>query len=261
MRLVGEGAWGEPKSREQAHRVLRAAVEEGVQFLDTADAYGPEIAEQLICEALHPYPAELVIATKGGITRQGPAKAAPVGRPEYLHQCVEMSLRRLRLESIPLYQLHRIDPLVPMEESLGKLVELREQGKLQHIGLSEVTVEQIRQAQKTTPIASVQNKYNLAERKHEAVLTFCTENDIVFLPWYPVDAGRLNRPDGPRGGIAQAKQATTTQLALAWLLHKSPMMLPIPGTYSIEHLRENVAAARIELSQSEMNEIAQIAAE
>jgi pyridoxine 4-dehydrogenase len=259
MRLVGEGAWGEPKSREQARNVLRAAVSGGIHFIDTADAYGPEIAEELICEALYPYPVDLVIATKGGITRQGPAKAAPVGRPEYLHQCVEMSLRRLRLESIPLYQLHRIDPLVPMEESLGKLVELRGQGKLRYIGLSEVTVEQIRQAQKTTPIVSVQNKYNLSERKHEGVLQFCTQNKIAFIPWYPVDAGRLNRADGPLATMAQAKGATTTQLSLAWLLHKSPMMLPIPGTYSVEHLLENIAAAQIELSSDEVKEIERIA--
>ena len=255
MRLVGEGAWGEPKDREHAQTVLRASIAEGVNFIDTADAYGPEIAEELIYQALHPYPADLVIATKGGITRQGPAKAAPVGRPEYLHQCVELSLRRLHLESIPLYQLHRIDPKVPMEDSLGKLVELRAQGKLEHIGLSEVTVEEIRQAQKTTPIVSVQNKYNLVERKHEQVLQFCTENEIAFLPWYPVDAGRLSRPDGPLAAIAKAKHATPTQISLAWLLHKSPMVLPIPGTYSLDHLKENMAAAKIELSSEEMAEI------
>jgi len=255
MRLVGEGAWGEPKDREHAQTVLRASIAEGVNFIDTADAYGPEIAEELIYQALHPYPADLVIATKGGITRQGPAKAAPVGRPEYLHQCVELSLRRLHLESIPLYQLHRIDPKVPMEDSLGKLVELRAQGKLEHIGLSEVTVEEIRQAQKTTPIVSVQNKYNLVERKHEQVLQFCTENEIAFLPWYPVDAGRLSRPDGPLAAIAKAKHATPTQISLAWLLHKSPMVLPIPGTYSLDHLKENMAAAVIELSGEEVAEI------
>jgi aryl-alcohol dehydrogenase-like predicted oxidoreductase len=230
-------------------------VASGINFIDTADAYGPEIAEELIYEALYPYPEDLVIATKGGITRQGPAKAAPVGRPEYLHQCVEMSLRRLHLETIPLYQLHRIDPLVPMEDSLGKLVALREQGKLQHIGLSEVTVEQIQQAQKTTPIVSVQNKYNLSERKHESVLEFCTENNIAFIPWYPVDAGRLNRPDGPFAAVAKAKHASTTQLSLAWLLHKSPMMLPIPGTYSLQHLKENIASAEIELTKDEVVDI------
>jgi pyridoxine 4-dehydrogenase len=255
MRLVGEGAWGEPKDREHAQTVLRASIAEGVNFIDTADAYGPEIAEELIYQALHPYPADLVIATKGGITRQGPAKAAPVGRPEYLHQCVELSLRRLHLESIPLYQLHRIDPKVPMEDSLGKLVELRAQGKIEHIGLSEVTVEESRQAQKTTPIVSVQNKYNLVERKHEQVLQFCTENEIAFLPWYPVDTGRLSRPDGPLAAIAKAKHATPTQISLAWLLHKSPMVLPIPGTYSLDHLKENMAAAVIELSGEEVAEI------
>jgi pyridoxine 4-dehydrogenase len=259
MRLVGEGAWGEPKSREHAHAVLRAAVGSGVNFIDTADAYGPEIAEELIYQALHPYPADLVVATKGGITRQGPAKAAPVGRPEYLHQCVEMSLRRLHLETIPLYQLHRIDPQVPMEESLGKLVELREQGKLQHIGLSEVTVEQIRQAEKTSPILSVQNKYNLSERKHERVLEFCTEKKIAFIPWYPVDAGRLNRADGPLAAMAKARHITTTQLSLAWLLHKSPIVLPIPGTYSLEHLQDNIAAAEIELSRDDLVEMERIA--
>jgi pyridoxine 4-dehydrogenase len=255
MRLVGEGAWGEPKDREHAQTVLRVAIAEGVNFIDTADAYGPEIAEELIYQALHPYPADLVIATKGGITRQGPAKAAPVGRPEYLHQCVELSLRRLHLETLPLYQLHRIDPQVPLEDSLGKLVELRAQGKLEHIGLSEVTVEEIRQAQKTTPIVSVQNKYNLVERKHEQVLQFCTANAIAFLPWYPVDAGRLSRLDGPLAAIAKAKHATPTQISLAWLLHKSPIVLPIPGTYSLDHLKENLAAAEIELSSEEVAEI------
>jgi pyridoxine 4-dehydrogenase len=258
MRLVGDGAWGEPASRSHAHAILRAAVGSGVNFIDTADAYGPDIAEELICEALYPYPAGLVIATKGGITRQGPAKAAPVGRPEYLHQCVEMSLRRLHLETIPLYQLHRIDPRVPVAESLGKLVELREQGKLKHIGLSEVTVEQIQEAQKTTPIVSVQNKYNLSERKHEKVLEFCTANNIAFIPWYPVDAGRLNRPDGPLAAIAKAKHVTTTQLSLAWLLHKSRMMLPIPGTYSLDHLKENIASAKIELSAADVAAIEKI---
>ena len=259
MRLVGDGAWGEPKDREHARTILRKAVEMGVNFIDTADAYGPNIAEELIREALHPYPEHLVIATKGGITRQGPAKAAPVGRPEYLQQCVEMSLRRLGLERITLYQLHRIDPQVPAEESLGKLVELREQGKIEHIGLSEVTVEQIEQARKVTPIASVQNKYNLSERKHEGVLEFCTGNGIAFIPWYPVDAGRLNKPEGPFASKAKEKGITVTQLSLAWLLNKSPVVVPIPGTYSLEHLRENVEAANVELSEDEVEEIELIA--
>jgi aryl-alcohol dehydrogenase-like predicted oxidoreductase len=259
MRLVGEGAWGEPENREEARLILRRAVESGIDFIDTADAYGPNIAEELIHEALHPYPADLVIATKGGITRQAPAKAAPVGRPEYLHQCVEMSLRRLHLETIPVYQLHRIDPKVPLEDSLGKLVQLQGEGKLQYIGLSEVTIEQIQQAQKITPIVSVQNKYNLTERKHEGVLDFCTRNNIAFIPWYPIDAGRLNQPNGPFSSIAKAKNVTTAQLSLAWLLQRSPKMLPIPGTYSLEHLRENIASADIELSEDEMDEIQLIA--
>ena len=259
MRLVGEGAWGEPENREEARLILRRAVESGINFIDTADAYGPNIAEELIYEALHPYPADLVIATKGGITRQAPAKAAPVGRPEYLHQCVEMSLRRLHLETIPVYQLHRVDPKVPLEDSLGKLVQLQGEGKLQHIGLSEVTIEQIQQAQKITPIVSVQNKYNLTERKHEGVLDFCTRNKIAFIPWYPIDAGRLNQPHGPFSSIATAKNVTTAQLSLAWLLQRSPKMLPIPGTYSLEHLRENIASADIELSEDEMDEIQLIA--
>lgn len=259
MRLVGEGAWGEPENREEARLILRRAVESGINFIDTADAYGPNIAEELIYEALHPYPADLVIATKGGITRQAPAKAAPVGRPEYLHQCVEMSLRRLHLETIPVYQLHRVDPKVPLEDSLGKLVQLQGEGKLQHIGLSEVTIEQIQQAQKITPIVSVQNKYNLTERKHEGVLDFCTRNKIAFIPWYPIDAGRLNQPNGPFSSIATAKNVTTAQLSLAWLLQRSPKMLPIPGTYSLEHLRENIASADIELSEDEMDEIQLIA--
>lgn len=259
MRLVGEGAWGEPENREEARLILRRAVESGINFIDTADAYGPNIAEELIYEALHPYPADLVIATKGGITRQAPAKAAPVGRPEYLHQCVEMSLRRLHLETILVYQLHRVDPKVPLEDSLGKLVQLQGEGKLQHIGLSEVTIEQIQQAQKITPIVSVQNKYNLTERKHEGVLDFCTRNKIAFIPWYPIDAGRLNQPNGPFSSIATAKNVTTAQLSLAWLLQRSPKMLPIPGTYSLEHLRENIASADIELSEDEMDEIQLIA--
>lgn len=259
MRLVGPGAWGEPESREHARAILRRAVELGVELFDTADAYGPEIAEELIREALHPYPANVMIATKGGITRQGPAKAAPVGRPEYLHQCVEMSLRRLHLERLPLYQLHRIDPKVPMADSLGKLVELQQAGKIEHIGLSEVSVEEIREAQKIVPIVSVQNRYNLSERKHEAVLDFCTEHDIAFIPWYPVDAGRLNQPDGPLSAHARAKGITTAQLSLAWLLHKSPKMLPIPGTYSMKHLEENVAAAKVVLREDEVKEIELIA--
>ena len=197
MRLVGDGAWGEPQNPEEARSVLRRAVELGVTLIDTADAYGPEIAERLICEALHPYPADLVIATKGGITRQGPAKTEYVGRAGYLIQCVEMSLRRLKLERIELYQLHRIDPRTPLEESLGALRLMQEQGKIRHIGLSEVTPAEIEQAQKIVPIVSVQNRYSLADRRHEQTLNWCEQHNIAFLPWYPIAGGKLLKPDHP----------------------------------------------------------------
>jgi pyridoxine 4-dehydrogenase len=263
MRLVGDHAWGEPPiGREAAIRVLRRAVELGVGLIDTADAYGPAIAEEIVREALHPYAEGVLIATKGGITRQvvdGTPKAAPVGRPEYLHQCVEMSLRRLGMERILLYQLHRIDAKVPAEESLGKLAELRQQGKIGEIGLSEVTVEQIERARKIVPIVSVQNKFNLSERKHDAVLAYCEQEGIAFLPWYPVDAGRLSKPDGPLCEVAKRKGVTATQLSLAWLLGKSPVVMPIPGTSSLAHLEENVAAAEIKLSEDEIDEIELIA--
>jgi pyridoxine 4-dehydrogenase len=259
MRLVGEGAWGEPRSRDEAHKVLRRAVKLGVNFIDTADAYGPYIAEDLIAEALHPYANNLVIATKGGITRQGPAKAAPCGRPEYLHQCVEMSLRRLKLERIDLYQLHRIDPKVPAEESIGKLAELQKQGKIRHIGLSEVTVEQIEQARMIVPIVSVQNKYNLTERKHEAVLDYCRQNDIAFIPWYPVAAGSLAKHGGALDSFAHERNLTLSQISLAWLLQHSPVMVPIPGTSSVAHLEENVSAQNITLSEEDMDVLELIA--
>ncbi|ADV81768.1 aldo/keto reductase [Terriglobus saanensis] len=253
MRLVGEGAWGEPRSRDEAHKVLHRALELGVNFLDTADAYGPNIAEELIAEALYPYAKNLIIATKGGITRQGPAKAAPCGRPEYLHQCVEMSLRRLKLERIDLYQLHRIDPKVPAEESLGKLADLQKQGKIRHIGLSEVTVEQIEHARTIVPIVSVQNKYNLTERKHEAVLDYCTQNNIAFIPWYPVAAGSLAKPGGALDSFAHERNLTLSQISLAWLLQHSLVMVPIPGTSSVAHLEENVSAQNINLSEDDMD--------
>jgi aryl-alcohol dehydrogenase-like predicted oxidoreductase len=251
MRLVNEGAWGEPNDREQCRKVLRRAVELGVNFFDTADAYGPFIAEDILAETLHPYPAGVVIATKGGITRQGPAKAAPCGRAEYLHQCVEMSLRRLKLERIDLYQLHRIDPKVPAEESLGKLAELQQQGKIRHIGLSEVTVEQLEDARRIVPIVSVQNKYNLTERKHEAVLEYCTANNIAFIPWYPVAAGKLAKPGGALDSFAKEHGASVSQISLAWLLQHSPVMVPIPGTSSVAHLEENVASQNVPLSQDD----------
>lgn len=247
MRLVGEGAWGEPKDPEEARRVLRRALELGVNLIDTADAYGPEIAERLIAEALHPYPAGLVIATKGGITRQGPAKTEYVGRAGYLIQCVEMSLRRLKLERIDLYQLHRIDPRTPLEESLGALMRMQEQGKIRHIGLSEVTPPEIEDARKIVPIVTVQNRYSLADRRHEETLNWCEQQGIGFLPWYPIAGGKLLKPEQPGAGswsqIAARNSISVAQLSLAWLLHRSPVMLPIPGTSKVAHLEENIASA------------------
>jgi pyridoxine 4-dehydrogenase len=255
MRLVGEGAWGEPADPAEARRVLRRAVDLDIYLIDTADAYGPEIAERLIAEALHPYPAGLVIATKGGITRQGPAKTEYVGRAGYLIQCVEMSLRRLRLERIELYQLHRIDPRTPLEESLGALRQMREQGKIRHIGLSEVTPPEIEAASKIVPIVSVQNRYSLADRRHEETLRWCEARNIAFLPWYPMAAGKLLKPDHPfaqiLSQIAARHSVTPAQLSLAWLLHRSPVMLPIPGTSRVPHIEENVAAAQLKIGPGE----------
>jgi pyridoxine 4-dehydrogenase len=259
MRLVGEGAWGEPADAEEAKRVLRRAVELGVTLIDTADAYGPEIAERLIGEALAPYPPGVVIATKGGITRQGPAKTEYVGRAGYLIQCVEMSLRRLKLERIELYQLHRIDPRTPLEESLSALGRMQEQGKIRHIGLSEVTPAEIEAAQKILPIVSVQNRYSLADRRHEQTLAWCEQQGIGFLPWYPFAAGKILRADHPAANVleqgARRHGATAAQLSLAWLLHRSPVMLPIPGTSKVAHVEENVAAASLTLSDAEWAEI------
>ena len=259
MRLVGEGTWGEPSDLSEARRVLRRAVELGVTLIDTADAYGPEIAERLICEALYPYPSGLVIATKGGITRQGPAKTEYVGRAGYLIQCVEMSLRRLKLERIELYQLHRIDPRTPLEESLGALRLMQEQGKIRHIGLSEVTPNQIAQAGRTVEVVTVQNRYSLADRRHEDTLTYCERQRIGFLPWYPLAAGKLLQVEHPLAPtlyeIAARHGATTAQLSIAWLLQRSPMMLPIPGTSNVAHLAENIAAAGLKLSEEEWADV------
>lgn len=259
MRLVGEGAWGEPDNPEECRRVLRRAVELGVNLIDTADAYGPEIAERLICEALHPYPAGLVIATKGGITRQGPAKTEYVGRAGYLIQCVEMSLRRLRLERIELYQLHRIDPRTPLEESLNALRHLQEQGKIRHIGLSEVTPAEIEEAQKIVPVVSIQNRYSLADRRHEQTLAWCEQRSIAFLPWYPMAAGKLLKPDHSfaqtLAQLATRYKATAAQLSLAWLLHRSPVMLPIPGTSKVQHLEENIAAVSLQIGPDEWTQL------
>jgi aryl-alcohol dehydrogenase-like predicted oxidoreductase len=255
MRLVGEGAWGEPDDADEAKRVLRRAVECGVTLIDTADAYGPEIAERLIAEALHPYPAGVVIATKGGITRQGPAKTEYVGRAGYLIQCVEMSLRRLKLDRIELYQLHRIDPRTPLEESLGALARMQQQGKIRHIGLSEVTPAEIEEARKTVPIVSVQNRYSLGDRRHEETLAWCERQGIGFMPWYPMNAGKLMKAGQPAAQPLAESAArlgvSVAQLSLAWLLQRSPVMLPIPGTSKVAHLEENIAAASLKLSADE----------
>jgi len=255
MRIVGDGVWGEPKDAENSKRVLKRAVELGVNFIDTADAYGPDVSERLIGEALAPYPKELVIATKAGLTRQGPGKWQPLGRPDYLIQQVEMSLRLLQKETIQLWQLHRIDPRTPVEESLGAIKDLQKQGKIQHIGLSEVKVPEIEQARKVVEIVSVQNKYNLSDRAHEDVLEYCQKHNIAFIPWFPVAAGKLAQPGGALDAAAKKHGATVSQLSLAWLLHHSPVILPIPGTSSIEHLEENVKAAEVTLSDAEWAEI------
>ncbi len=259
MRLTGEGIWGEPKDAEEAKRVLRRAVELGVNFIDTADSYGPDVSERLIGETLAPYAEGVVIATKGGLTRQGPNKWLPVGRPEYLEQQVEMSLRFLKRDVIDLWQLHRIDPKVPVEESLGKIAELQKAGKIRHVGLSEVKPNEIEQARKVVEIVSVQNKYNIGDRAHEDVVDYCAQHKIAFIPWFPVAAGELARPGGKLDKAAKKHGATVSQLSLAWLLHRSPVMLPIPGTSSVKHLEENVAAAGVKLSDAEWSDIEQSA--
>jgi pyridoxine 4-dehydrogenase len=251
MQLPGEGVWGPPRDKDAALAVLRRAVEIGVTFFDTADSYGPEVAEDLLREALHPYADDVVIATKAGLTRQGPGKWTPVGRPEYLRQQVELSLRRLGLERIDLFQLHRIDPAIPAEDQVGELKALQDEGKIRHIGLSEVSIEQLQQAQETATIVSVQNLFNLANRDAEPLLDHCTEQGIGFIPWFPLATGELSKHDGPLAEAAQRHDATPSQLALAWLLKRSPVMLPIPGTSSVEHLESNTAAASIELTDEE----------
>ncbi|GLW64685.1 oxidoreductase [Actinomadura rubrobrunea] len=259
MQLTGPGIWGEPADRDEAIRVLRRAVELGVDFIDTADSYGPFVSEELIAEALHPYPEGLVIATKGGLTRPGPGQWLPVGRPEYLRQCVEMSLRRLRLERIDLYQLHRIDAKVPLDEQLGVLREMQSEGKIRHIGLSEVSVDEIRAAREHIEVASVQNLYNLADRKHQDVLEYCESEKIGFIPWFPLATGELAKPGGVLADAAARHDASPAQLALAWLLHRSPVMLPIPGTSKVAHLEDNLAAATISLSEDEIAELTALA--
>ncbi|HEV3381136.1 MAG TPA: aldo/keto reductase [Trebonia sp.] len=251
MQLTGPGVWGDPKDPDEAVRVLRRAVELGVNFIDTADSYGPYVSEELIRKALHPYPEDLVIATKAGFVRTGPGVWVEVGRPEYLRQEAEMSLRRLGLEQIPLFQLHRVDPKIPLEEQVGELKNLQSEGKIAHIGLSEVTVGQIKAAQAVTPIATVQNLYNLANRSAEDVLDYSAAAGIGFIPWFPLATGELSKPGGPLADLAQRRGASPSQLALAWLLHRSPAMLPIPGTSSVAHVEDNTAAAQLTLSGDE----------
>lgn len=255
MRITGEGIWGPPKDPAEARRVLQRAVKLGVNFIDTADSYGPAVSEPLIGEALAPFPKGLVIATKGGLTRQGPNQWQPVGRPEYLAQQVEMSLRWLRTDTIDLWQLHRIDPKVPVEESLAPIAELQKQGKIRHVGLSEVKPKEIDQARKVINIVSVQNQYNVSDRQHEDVVQYCEKNGLAFIPWFPVAAGALAKPGGNLDTIAKRHGVTVAQLSVAWLLHRSPVMLPIPGTSSVAHLEENMKAAEISLSDTEMKEI------
>jgi pyridoxine 4-dehydrogenase len=251
MRIVGKGVWGPPPDWSEAVRVVRRAVELGVTFIDTADSYGPEYSEQIIGEALTPYPEGVVVATKAGLTRSGPDIWEPVGRPEYLRQQLHLSLRRLKVERIDLYQLHRIDPQVPVEDSVGALAELQKQGLIRHIGLSEVTQEEIEQAQKVAPIVSVQNRYNLIDREWEPTLEYCEANNIAFIPWFPIAVGKLAQPGGPVDAAAEAHGATPSQIALAWLLRRSPVMLPIPGTGSVAHLEENIGAAEVTLTDDE----------
>jgi aryl-alcohol dehydrogenase-like predicted oxidoreductase len=255
MRITGEGIWGWPPDRNNALKVLRRAVELGVNLIDTADAYGPETSELLIAEALHPYPKGLVIATKGGLTRPGPNEWVPNGRPEHLKEAVDGSLKRLRLERIDLYQLHRVDPKVPMDESLGALKEMQAAGKIRHVGLSNVSTDEIGRARKILPIVSVQNRYNIEDRKSEDVLVYCEKENLGFLPWFPIGGGRGLKPENALERAARDRGVSVIQAALAWLLERSSVMLPIPGTSSVAHLEENVAAATIKLTPAEWQAI------
>jgi aryl-alcohol dehydrogenase-like predicted oxidoreductase len=259
MQITGPGVWGDPKDPAEAVRVLRRAVELGVTFTDTADSYGPFVSEMLIREALHPYADDVVIATKAGLTRSGPGDWRPVGRPEYLRQQCELSLRHLGLDTIGLYQLHRIDPQVPLADQLGELALLQQEGKIRHIGLSEVSADEIEAARRITPIVSVQNLYNLADRSAEDVVDHCERTGLAFIPWFPIATGNLARPGGPLDAISTEHGATPAQLALAWLLRRSPVMLPIPGTSSVAHLEENVAAAEVALTDDEYEALSRAA--
>jgi pyridoxine 4-dehydrogenase len=252
MRLTGPGIWGEPADRAECQRVLRRTLELDINLIDTADSYGPEVSERLIAETLYPYPNELVIATKGGLVRPGPGRWTPDGRPAHLRQACEGSLKRLRVDQIDVYQFHRPDPKVPLEESIGALVELKAQGKIRHIALSNITLEQLLQAQRLTPIVSVQNRYNLADRSSEPLLEACEVQEIPFIPWNPLEIGELTRAGGAVATIAGRIGATPGQVAIAWLLAHSPVMVPIPGTSRVKHLEENVAAAGVKLSPDDV---------
>ncbi|NEA33553.1 aldo/keto reductase [Streptomyces sp. SID13031] len=255
MQLPGPGVWGESRDPDEAVRVLRRALELGVNFIDTADAYGPFTADLLLKKALHPYADDLVIATKAGFTRQGPGAWAPVGRPAYLRQAVELSLRHLGLERIDLLQLHRIDPEVPVADQVGELANLQTEGKIRHIGLSQVSVDELEEAARTATIVSVQNLYNLSQRDDEPLLEYAEKNNLAFIPWFPLATGELARPGGPLDAIAKQHEASPSQLALAWLLKRSPVVLPIPGTSSVAHLEDNVAAAKLELTDEEFAQL------
>ncbi len=259
MRITGKGVWGPPPDRAAAIRVLQRAVELGINFIDTADSYGPHVSEELIAEALHPYPKDLVIATKGGFERSGPDKWAENGQPKHLREACEGSLRRLKLERIDLYQLHRIDSKVPAADQLGTLKDLQAEGKIKHIGLSEVSVQQIQDSQQIVPIVSVQNRYSVSDRGSEKVLEYCEQQKIGFIPWFPLAAGRLSKDKSPIADTAQSAKATPSQVALAWLLQRSPVMLPIPGTSSLEHLDENVAAAALKIDAKHLEELNSVA--
>jgi aryl-alcohol dehydrogenase-like predicted oxidoreductase len=255
MRITGKGVWGEPQNHDEAIRVVRRAVELGINFIDTADSYGPEVSERLIAEALHPYPAGLMIATKAGFERPGPDRWVENGKPEHLRSACEGSLRRLRVDRIDLLQLHRIDPKVPADDQLGTLRDLQTEGKIRYVGLSEVKVSQIEHARKVIPIVSVQNRYSIADQASSDVLAYCEQASIGFIPWFPLAAGRLTAPGSALAKAAEKFRITTSQLALAWLLWRSPVMLPIPGTSQVSHLEENVAAASVKLDTATLREL------
>jgi len=255
MRITGEGVWGPPKDKKECLAVLRRAVQLGVNLIDTAESYGPHVSEQLIAAALHPYAKDLVIATKGGLDRPGPGKWEPNGRPERLRQELDGSLQRLKLERIDVWQLHRVDPNVPEDEQFGTIREFQREGKVRHAGLSEVTVDQIERARRFFPVVSVQNRYNLVDRQSESVLEYCEKENIAFIPWFPLQVGKLAEQRGALAEIAERHRATAAQVALAWLLRRSAVMLPIPGTSRVNHLEENIAAASLELSDDEFENV------